>query len=65
MLPSGWIFIMMCILLRLIEGIGSALFMTGALAIVPQLYPDSIGRVIVSSKLLLCDQYLRMMSILE
>ena len=56
MLPSGWVFIIMCIVLRLIEGVGSALFMTGALAIVPQLYPDSVGRVTVSNNLLLCNQ---------
>ena len=53
MLPSGWVFIIMCIVLRLIEGVGSALFMTGALAIVPQLYPDSVGRVTVSNNLLM------------
>ena len=48
MMPSGWLFIMMCTLLRLIEGVGSALFLTGSLAIIPQLYPNSVGFVSVS-----------------
>ena len=48
MLPAGWVFIMMCLLLKLTEGIGSSLFLTGALSIAPQYYPKSVGTVTVS-----------------
>ena len=39
----------MCILLKLTEGVGSALFLTGGLAIAPQYYPKSVGTVTVGT----------------
>ena len=37
----------MCILMKVIEGVGSALFLTGGLALAPQYYPKSVGTVTV------------------
>ena len=48
-LPSGWVFVIVCTMLRFTQGIGSAFFYTTAYAMVAKLYPDSIGFVIVSS----------------
>ena len=46
-MPSGWVFIMFCILLRLTEGTGSAMFVTSVLTLLPGLFPDSAGTVVV------------------
>ena len=47
LLPSGWPFIVVCAALRFVEGTGVALFSTGASYLLIQLYPDSVGLVMV------------------
>ena len=47
-LPSGWVFIVACVLLRLIEGIGSAMFTTAMFSLLQQLYPDNVGLMMVN-----------------
>ena len=47
MLPSGWIFITLCIILRSAEGIGTALFITAFFTLVSILYPHSVGTLMV------------------
>ena len=49
MVPSGWIFIILCILLRMAEGVGSALFGTALITLIPILYPKSVGTLVVSA----------------
>ena len=46
-LPSGWPFIVMCIVLRFIEGVGNALFNTAGNTLIIQLFPESIGLLAV------------------
>ena len=46
-MPSGWVFIMFCILLRLTEGVGSAMFATSLYAQLPELFPHSVGTMTV------------------
>ena len=46
-LPSGWPFVFVCAVLRFMEGIGIALFSTGAFYLLVQLYPDSVGLMMV------------------
>ena len=46
-LPSGWSFIAVCIVLRFTEGIGAALFSTAGTIMAFQLFPYSIGFVVV------------------
>ena len=42
-LPSGWVFIVVCALLRSIEGTGTAMFLTALFSLLPQLYPNHMG----------------------
>lgn len=44
-LPSNWVFVLFCVLLRVTEGIGSALFITATFTLLPVLYPKSTGTV--------------------
>ena len=46
-LPSNWIFVLFCVLLRVTEGTGSALFITATFTLLPVLYPKSTGTVTV------------------
>ena len=46
-LPSGWPFIVICIALRFIEGVGTALFLTAGYTLITQLYPKSTGFIVV------------------
>ncbi len=46
-LPSGWIFIIVCVLFRVTEGVGTAMFFTATFATYPKLFPESIGTVVV------------------
>ncbi len=49
MLSPGWMFIVYCVLLRMTEGVGSALYMTSTFTILPILYPTQIGMITVSA----------------
>ncbi len=40
-------FIFFCILLRITEGIGSAMFSTATFTVLPILFPNSVGTVVV------------------
>lgn len=46
-LPSGWPFIVVCVTLRFIEGVGTALFLTAGYTLITQLYPQSTGFIVV------------------
>ena len=46
-LQSSWSFIAVCIVLRFIEGIGAAFFSTAGSVMAFQLFPDSIGFIVV------------------
>ena len=46
-MPSGWPFIVVCIVLRFVEGVGTALFLTAGYTLITQLYPKSTGFVVV------------------
>ena len=54
-LPSGWPFILVCFALRFIEGIGCALYYTTAYTLATEIFPDTVGFVIVSLLLCHCD----------
>ena len=60
-LPSGWPFVFMCAVLRFMEGIGIALFSTGAFYLLVQLYPDSVGLMMVCDTM--CILYLLFVNI--
>ena len=47
LLPAGWLFIVVAIILRISEGIGSALATTAALSLIPILHPDRISTLMV------------------
>ena len=47
-LPSVWSFILVCSVLRFIEGIGVGMYITTAYTVAAKLYPDSTGSAIVS-----------------
>ena len=46
-MPSGWMFVMFSTLLRLTEGVGSAMFSTSVYAQLPELFPQSVGTMTV------------------
>ncbi len=46
-LPSGWPFIVICIVLRIIEGVATALFTTAGYTLLTELYPESTGFIVV------------------
>ena len=46
-MPSGWVFILFCVLLRMTEGVGSAMFFTSAFALLPELFPKHVATVMV------------------
>ena len=47
MMPSGWVFILFCILLRMTEGVGSAMLSTAAFSLLPELFPNHLATVMV------------------
>ena len=47
MLSSGWMFITFCVLLRVTEGVGTAMFVTATFTILPVLFPKSVGTIMV------------------
>ena len=55
LLPAGWIFIVFAIILRLAEGVGTALATTPTLALIPGLYPERVSTVMVSLNCMLMD----------
>lgn len=48
-MPSGWIFITFCILLRSAEGVGAAMFITAAFTLLPQMFPSRVGFLMVGN----------------
>ena len=50
-MSSGWIFVTFCVLLRMVEGVGSAMFITAAFTLLPLLFPNSVGTMTVSNAL--------------
>lgn len=49
-LPSGWIFILFCVLLRMTEGVGSAMLFTAVFTLLPEYYPSKVGTIMVNLK---------------
>ena len=47
MMPSGWVFILFCILLRMTEGVGSAMLSTASFSLLPELFPNRLATVMV------------------
>ena len=47
-LPAGWIFILFCVLLRMAEGVGSAMYFTAMFTLVPEFYPTRVSTVMVN-----------------
>lgn len=47
-LPSGWVFILFCVLLRMTEGVGSAMYFTATFTLVPEFYPTKVSTVMVN-----------------
>ena len=45
-MPSGWVFITIAFLLRMIEGVGSSLVLTAVNALLPEIFPNNIGLVL-------------------
>ena len=46
-LPSGWVFILFCVLLRMTEGVGSAMYFTATFTLVPEFYPNRVSTIMV------------------
>lgn len=44
-MPSEWIFALFGILMRMIEGVGLAMFITASFTLLPKLYPTRVGLV--------------------
>ena len=47
-LPSNWVFVLYCVLLRMTEGVGSAMFVTATFTVLPVLFPKSVATIMVS-----------------
>ena len=47
LLPANWVFVVICIVLRMTEGIGSAMFITAAFTVAPLLFPNSVATIVV------------------
>ena len=47
LMPSGWIFIVFCVLLSMTQGVGSAMFTTAAYALLVELFPNNVSTVMV------------------
>ena len=58
MMPTPTLFITFSFLLRMVEGIGSAMFFTASYTLVIQLYQEKRGTVVVSMPDLFCYDYL-------
>ena len=50
-LSAGWVFIVYCVLLRMVEGIGTAMYITATFTILPLLFPKHVGTSTVSDVL--------------
>lgn len=50
-IPIDWLFILVSFLLRLIEGIGTAMFLTSTFTTIPNLFPNSVGTCIAMLEL--------------
>ena len=49
-IPSVWGFILFCLLLRVLEGVGVAMFTTATFATFAKFFPDSVGTLMVTNK---------------
>jgi len=58
LMPSGWVFILFCVLLRMTEGVGSAMLTTAAFALLPELFPNHVGTLMVCTSLSLLWSWL-------
>jgi len=58
MMPTPTLFITFSFLLRMVEGIGSAMFYTASYTLVIQLYQKKRGTVVVNLPVLFCYDYL-------
>ncbi len=47
LLPANWVFIVVCVLLKVIEGIGTALFFTVTFTVLLVLFPNSVATLMV------------------
>ena len=54
LLPTTWAFIAVCSVLRLVEGIGTAMFNIALFSTLPKFFPKSVTRLVVSWSKFLC-----------
>ncbi len=47
LLPANWVFVVICVLLRIVEGIGTALLFTVTFTVLPILFPNSVATLMV------------------
>lgn len=47
MVDSSWTFIVICIVLRLLEGVGTAMLTTAIFSTFPHLFPKAVGTLMV------------------
>ena len=52
-MPSSALFIAFSLLLRMVEGVGTAMYSTASYTLLTQLFPDKKGTIVVS--ILVCD----------
>ena len=45
--PVNWVFILICVILRLIEGVGTAFVGTSIFSTLPYFFPKSVGTLMV------------------
>ena len=45
--PVNWVFILICVILRLLEGVGTALVGTSIFSALPYFFPKSVGTLMV------------------
>ena len=48
-IPSTWGFILVCMVLRAAEGVGSAMFFTATFSTFPKLFPNHVSLMVVGS----------------
>lgn len=53
-IPWTWVFIVACVLLRIAEGAGTAMFYTGTFATFPKLFPKSVSLLMVRDQFTSC-----------
>ena len=63
-IASKWVFIASCLLLRIVEGVGTAILNTTIFAVFPKLYPKSVGTLVVYYNYPLAHAKLRAVAII-